>query len=66
MNNHPQIGPNWALTAAHCVNVTDTEAPLPAESLTLMLGVHDRTKLPEDTRFEDQTYPSKPVPGESL
>ena len=40
-----QIGPNWALTAAHCVHDEETEAALPASSLYLVLGVHDRTRL---------------------
>ena len=46
-HNHltTQIGPNWALTAAHCVHDDETEAALPANSLSLVLGVHDRTKL---------------------
>ena len=40
-----QIGPNWALTAAHCVHDAAAEADLPANSLSLVLGVHDRTNL---------------------
>ena len=47
---HSQIGPNWALTAAHCVHDDETEAALPANSLSLVLGVHDRRRLTSRAR----------------
>ena len=44
----PQIGSNWMLTAAHCVY--RQEVLLPATSLTLVLGLHDKSDSTEETR----------------
>ena len=46
-----QIGSNWALTAAHCVYDNDLEENFPANSLTVVFGVHNRTKLTARTRW---------------
>ena len=46
-----QIGSNWALTAAHCVYNNDLEENFPASSLTVLFGIHNRTKLTARTRW---------------
>ena len=40
-----QIGPNWALTAAHCVHDNDTSEAVHPSSLSVMLGVDNRRTL---------------------
>ena len=47
----PQIGNRFALTAAHCLYDDDNEEVLPDTSFSIMLGVHDRRKAKEQTRF---------------
>ena len=44
----PQIGSNWMVTAAHCLY--RQEVLLPATSLTLVLGLHDKSDSTEGTR----------------
>lgn len=39
------MGPNWAITGAHCVYSEDGEGPMEAASLSLFLGVHDKSQL---------------------
>ena len=55
-----QIGNRFALTAAHCLYDEDEKEDmkdegkrelLPASSLSIMLGVHDRRKAKEPTRW---------------
>ena len=48
-----QIGSNWALTAAHCVYDSDLEENFPASSLTVVFGLHNRTKLTARTRWNN-------------
>ena len=52
----PQIGNRFALTAAHCLYDEDEEDGdnkelLPASSFSIMLGLHDRRKTREPTRW---------------
>ena len=47
----PQIGSSWAMTSSHCVYDPDLDEPRPPESLTLLLGVHNRKKEVEVTRY---------------
>ena len=45
-----QIGNRFALTAAHCLYDDDNKEVLPASSLSIMLGLHDRSKVTEENR----------------
>ena len=53
-----QVGTQWMITAAHCVHdskkdETDTIELLPANSLSVMLGLHDKNKKKEEMRWLD-------------
>ena len=43
-----QIGTNWLLTAAHCLY--EEKEQIPARSLAVLLGLHDRRKTTEELR----------------
>ena len=45
-----QIANNWVLTAAHCLFDDDNEEILPANSFSVLLGMHDRRKVKEPNR----------------
>ena len=50
-----QIGTQWMITAAHCVHDSKEDASdqielLPASSLSVMLGLHDKTLPREEMR----------------
>ena len=47
-----QIGNRFALTAAHCLYDDNNEELLPASSLSVILGVHDRSKEREPHRLK--------------
>ena len=47
----PQIGNRFALTAAHCLYDDDKKEELPATSFSVMLGLHDRNKAKELSRW---------------
>ena len=47
----PQIGNRFAVTAAHCVYDEDKKEVLPANSFSIMLGLHDRRRTKEPNRF---------------
>ena len=46
-----QIGSNWAITAAHCGYDKDLEENFPASSLTIVLGLHNRTRMNAHARY---------------
>ena len=46
----PQIGSRWMVTAAHCLYDNKEKEPLPDDSFSVMLGLHDRSKVFEATR----------------
>ena len=51
----PQVGTQWMITAAHCVHdskkdPTDDIELLPANSLSVMLGLHDKSQKREEMR----------------
>ena len=46
----PQIGSRWMVTAAHCLYDNVEKEPLPDDSFSVMLGLHDRSKVYEATR----------------
>ena len=45
-----QIGSRWMVTAAHCLYDSEEYEPLPDDSFSVMLGLHDRSKNFEATR----------------
>ena len=57
----PQVGTQWMITAAHCVHdskkdddiETDDIELLPANSLSVMLGLHDKSRKSEEMRWMD-------------
>ena len=61
----PQVGTQWMITAAHCVHdrkkETDIETDdielLPANSLSVMLGLHDKSRKSEKMRWLDGRQP---------
>ena len=44
-----QIGSTWVVTAAHCVHDKSGEI-IPARSLSIMLGLHDRGKYDQEPK----------------
>ena len=53
------MGTQWMITAAHCVHdskkdATDEIELLPASSLSVMLGLHNKNKKKEEMRWLDQ------------
>ena len=55
----PQVGTQWMITAAHCVHdskkdETDAIELLPANSLSVMLGLHDKRLKKEEMRWLDR------------
>ena len=46
-----QIGSTWVLTAAHCLYDDDGEL-VAAQSLFILLGLHDRMKKQEPKRWQ--------------
>ena len=58
----PQVGTQWMITAAHCVHDSkkdedDVIELLAANSLSVMLGLHDKNKKKEEMRWLDQRIP---------
>ena len=54
-----QVGTQWMITAAHCVHdskkdETDAIELLPANSLSVMLGLHDKRLKKEEMRWQDR------------
>ena len=54
----PQMGTQWMITAAHCVHDSkkdedDVIELLAANSLSVMLGLHDKNKKKEEMRWLD-------------
>ena len=54
----PQVGTQWMITAAHCVHdskkdETDVIELLAANSLSVMLGLHDKSRKKEEMRWLD-------------
>ena len=54
-----QVGTQWMITAAHCVHdskkdETDAIELLPANSLSVMLGLHDKRLKKEEMRWLDR------------
>ena len=50
-----QIGNRFAVTAAHCLYDDDNEELLPTSSFSIVLGLHDRRKTKESSRFCQKT-----------
>ena len=48
-----QVGANWAVTAAHCVYNEEAEGRVEAATLSLVLGVHDRSQLTPMAKLVD-------------
>ena len=46
----PQIASRWMVTAAHCLYDNLEKETLPDDSFSVMLGLHDRSKIFEATR----------------
>ena len=61
----PQVGTQWMITAAHCVHdskkdndiETDDIELLPANSLSVMLGLYNKTLKKEEMRWLDRKGP---------
>ena len=49
----PQIGSRWMVTAAHCLYDNIEKEPLPDDSFSVMLGLHDRSKIFEAARWQN-------------
>ena len=52
----PQVGTQWMITAAHCVHDSkkdedDVIELLAANSLSVMLGLHDKSRKKEEMRW---------------
>ena len=49
-----QIGSTWMVTAAHCLYIADKL--LSAQSLLVLLGLHDRSKKSEPNRYKKVNF----------